>query len=379
MNKKTLNIAMIGHKRVPSREGGVEVVVEELSVRLAQMGHHVTCLNRRGHHVAGEEYDAYVGKSYKGVRLLNVPTINRRGFAAATASFFGALIAAFGRYDVVHFHAEGPCAVMWIPKLFGKRCIATIHGLDHKRQKWGYFASRYIMKGERCAVKKADEIIVLSESAQQYFKETYGRETVLIPNGVNKPVRLEPDRIGEKYGLRKDEYILFLGRLVPEKGLEYLINAYKDLHTSKKLVIAGGSSDTKEFEEKVKDMAASDDRIIFTGFVQGRVLSELLSNCYIYVLPSDLEGMPLTLLEAMSYGQCCLVSDIPECVGVIEDKAVTFKKGNVQDLKSQMQALLANPETVEAYRKEASSYVCGKYNWDDVARKTLKLYYGEKM
>nr|WP_026488605.1 glycosyltransferase [Butyrivibrio sp. XBB1001] len=378
MNKKTLNIAMIGHKRVPSREGGVEVVVEELSVRLAQMGHHVTCLNRRGHHVAGEEYDAYVGKSYKGVRLLNVPTINRRGFAAATASFFGALIAAFGRYDVVHFHAEGPCAVMWIPKLFGKRCIATIHGLDHKRQKWGYFASRYIMKGERCAVKKADEIIVLSESAQQYFKETYGRETVLIPNGVNKPVRLEPDRIGEKYGLRKDEYILFLGRLVPEKGLEYLINAYKDLHTSKKLVIAGGSSDTKEFEEKVKDMAASDDRIIFTGFVQGRVLSELLSNCYIYVLPSDLEGMPLTLLEAMSYGQCCLVSDIPECVGVIEDKAVTFKKGNVQDLKSQMQALLANPETVEAYRKEASSYVCGKYNWDDVARKTLKLYYGEK-
>jgi glycosyltransferase involved in cell wall biosynthesis len=369
---------MIGHKRVPSREGGVEVVVEELSVRLAQMGHHVTCLNRRGHHVAGEEYDAYVGKSYKGVRLLNVPTINRRGFAAATASFFGALIAAFGRYDVVHFHAEGPCAVMWIPKLFGKRCIATIHGLDHKRQKWGYFASRYIMKGERCAVKKADEIIVLSESAQQYFKETYGRETVLIPNGVNKPVRLEPDRIGEKYGLRKDEYILFLGRLVPEKGLEYLINAYKDLHTSKKLVIAGGSSDTKEFEEKVKDMAASDDRIIFTGFVQGRVLSELLSNCYIYVLPSDLEGMPLTLLEAMSYGQCCLVSDIPECVGVIENKAVTFKKGNVQDLKSQMQALLANPETVEAYRKEASSYVCGKYNWDDVARKTLKLYYGEK-
>nr|WP_297771220.1 glycosyltransferase family 4 protein [uncultured Butyrivibrio sp.] len=369
---------MIGHKRVPSREGGVEVVVEELSVRLAQMGHHVTCLNRRGHHVAGEEYDAYVGKSYKGVRLLNVPTINRRGFAAATASFFGALIAAFGRYDVVHFHAEGPCAVMWIPKLFGKRCIATIHGLDHKRQKWGYFASRYIMKGERCAVKKADEIIVLSESAQQYFKETYGRDTVLIPNGVNKPVRLEPDRIGEKYGLRKDEYILFLGRLVPEKGLEYLINAYKDLHTSKKLVIAGGSSDTKEFEEKVKDMAASDDRIIFTGFVQGRVLSELLSNCYIYVLPSDLEGMPLTLLEAMSYGQCCLVSDIPECVGVIEDKAVTFKKGNVQDLKSQMQALLANPETVEAYRKEASSYVCGKYNWDDVARKTLKLYYGEK-
>ena len=378
VKNKNLNIAMIGHKRVPSREGGVEVVVEELSVRMAQKGHHVTCLNRRGHHVAGEEYDAYVGGMYKGVKLLNVPTINRKGFAAATASFFGALIAAFGRYDVVHFHAEGPCAAMWVPKLFGKRCIATIHGLDHQRQKWGYFARRYIMKGERCAVRKADEIIVLSRSAQQYFKETYGRDTVLIPNGVNRPVKLEPDRIGQKYGLAKDEYILFLGRLVPEKGLEYLIKAYKDLHTNKKLVIAGGSSDTHDFEERVKDIAADDDRIIFTGFVQGRILSELLSNCYIYVLPSDLEGMPLTLLEAMSYGQCCLVSDIPECLDFIEDKAITFKKGNIQDLKSQLQMLLANPETVAEYRKDASAYVCDRFNWDKVVEETLKLYFGEQ-
>lgn len=378
MNNKKLSIAMIGHKRVPSREGGVEVVVEELSVRLAQKGHRVTCFNRRGHHVAGEEYDAYVGNVYKGVKLLNVPTINKKGFAAATASFFGAVIAAFGRYDVVHFHAEGPCAAMWIPKLFGKRCIATIHGLDHQRQKWGYFARRYIMKGERCAVKKADEIIVLSKSAQQYFKETYGRDTILIPNGVNRPLLLEPDKIGEKYGLAKDEYILFLGRLVPEKGLQYLIKAFKDLRTNKKLVIAGGSSDTHDFEEQIKDLAADDDRIIFTGFVQGRILSELLSNCYVYVLPSDLEGMPLTLLEAMSYGQCCLVSDIPECLDFIGDKAITFKKGNIQDLKSQLQSLLANPETVKAYRQDASAYVCDKFNWDKVVEETLKLYLGEQ-
>lgn len=377
VNNKKLKIAMIGHKRVPSREGGVEVVVEELSVRMAKLGHQVTCFNRRGHHVAGEEYDAYVGNTYKGVRLLNVPTINKKGFAAATASFFGALIAAFGRYDVVHFHAEGPCATMWIPKLFGKRCIATIHGLDHQRQKWGYFARRYIMKGERCAVRKADEIIVLSKSAQKYFKDTYGRDTILIPNGVNRPVRLEPDKIGQKYGLEKDGYILFLGRLVPEKGLEYLIKAFKDLPTDKKLVIAGGSSDTHDFEAKVKDLAKDDDRIIFTGFVQGRLLSELLSNCYLYVLPSDLEGMPLTLLEAMSYGQCCLVSDIPECLDFIGDKAVTFKKGDIQDLKSQMQTLLTNPETVEAYRKDASAYVCDRFNWDDVVEKTLELYYGK--
>ena len=207
---RKLNIAMLGHKRIPSREGGVEVVVEELSVRMAGRGHKVTCINRSGHHVAGEEYDAYVGNIYKGVRLKNVPTINLKGFAAATSSFFGALIAAFGRYDVVHFHAEGPCATMWIPKLMGKRCIATIHGLDHKRQKWGYFASRYIMKGEIRAVKMADEIIVLSQSAQQYFKDTYGRDTVLIPNGVNRPEVHKPQLRVEFYSkiLAQLRYIL---------------------------------------------------------------------------------------------------------------------------------------------------------------------------
>ncbi len=371
---RKLNIAMLGHKRVPSREGGVEVVVEELSVRMASMGHKVTCLNRSGHHVAGEEYDAYVGNIYKGVRLKNVPTINIKGFAAATSSFFGALLAAFGRYDVVHFHAEGPCATMWIPKLFGKRCIATIHGLDHKRQKWGYFAKRYIMKGEMRAVRLADEIIVLSESAQQYFKETYGRDTVLIPNGVNRPVILQPEMIKEKYGIDKDGYILFLGRLVPEKGLEYLIKAFKNIDTDKKLVIAGGSSDMHDYEAYIRELSADDPRIIFTGFVQGRTLDELFSNCYIYVLPSDIEGMPLTLMEAMSYGQCCLVSDIPECLDFIEDKAMTFRKGDIEDLRDKIRYLIQNPDEVARRREGVSGYICNKYNWDRVVEQTLELY-----
>lgn len=375
-NKEKINIAMLGHKRIPSREGGVEVVVEELSVRMAALGHNVTCLNRSGHHVAGEEYDTSVGRLYKGVRLRMVPTLSIRGYAAVSASFFAALVAAFGKYDVVHFHAEGPCASMWIPKLFGKKCIATIHGLDHRRKKWGAFAKRYIMKGERCAVKYADEIIVLSKSAQQYFKETYGRDTLLIPNGVNRPVTVEPTNIDKIYNLQKQEYILYLGRLVPEKGLEYLIKAFKQLDTDKKLVIAGGSSDIKEFEISVKELAKDDPRIIFTGFVQGRILAELLSNTYCYVLPSDLEGMPLTLLEAMSYGQCCLVSDIPECVDVVEDKALSFKKGDVDDLRDKLNELIRNKELVEKYRSGAASYVCSKFDWDKVVEETLKVYRG---
>ena len=220
-----LRIAMLGQKRIPSREGGIEVVVEELSGRMVSMGHDVTCYNRYGHHVSGKEFDHGKLNSYKGIKIKMVPTIEGKGLAAMSSSFFGAVCAAFGHYDVVHFHAEGPCAMMWLPKLMGKRCIATIHGLDHRRAKWGKFASRYIMMGEKTAVRYADEIIVLSKGVRDYFKNVYGRETNYVPNGVNRPSKKEPLQITKEYGLKKDGYLLFLGRLVPEKGLKYLLEA----------------------------------------------------------------------------------------------------------------------------------------------------------
>lgn len=374
VKNKKLRIAVLGHKRIPSREGGIEIVVEELSVRMAKLGHQVTIYNRSGHHVSGKEFDAHRLKEYKGTRMKYVPTIDKKGLAAMSASFFAAVAAAFGRYDVVHFHAEGPCAMLWLPKLFGKRCIATVHGLDHQRAKWGKLASTYIMLGEKCAVKFADEIIVLSEGVQNYFLDTYGRKTRFIPNGVNRPVICEADMIKEKFGLEKDSYILFLGRLVPEKGLRYLVEAFKQVKTDKKLVIAGGSSDTDEFTNELKEMAKGDDRILFTGFVQGKELDELYSNAYVYTLPSDLEGMPLSLLEAMSYGNCCLVSDIDECASVVKDKAFVFKKSDVVDLKEKLQKACDAKVQVQKYKDEAADYICGKYNWDEVVKETLELY-----
>ena len=263
--------------------------------------------------------------------------------------------------------------MLWLPKLFGKRCIATIHGLDHQRAKWGRFASTYIMLGEKCAARFADEIIVLSKGVQQYFLDTYRRKTVFIPNGVNRPVIREAKMIKEKFGLEKDSYILFLGRLVPEKGLRYLIQAFKEVKTDKKLVIAGGSSDTDAFAE-LQEMAKGDDRILFTGFVQGQELDELYSNAYVYTLPSDLEGMPLSLLEAMSYGNCCLVSDIEECASVVEDKALVFKKADVNDLREKLQTVCEKEDVVQKRKEEAADFICEKYNWDDVVRRTLKLY-----
>ena len=296
---------MLGHKRIPSREGGVEIVVEELSTRMAAEGHAVTCYNRKGHHVSGKEFDTNALSEYKGVKLKNVLTIDKKGLAAMTSSFFAAIKSAFGKYDIIHFHAEGPCAMIWIPKLFGKRCVCTIHGLDHQRAKWTGFARKYILFGEKMAVKFADEMIVLSQGVQEYFLQVYGRKTVFIPNGVNMPECKNADLITSEFGLRKDDYILFLGRIVPEKGLRYLVEAFKQVDTHKKLVIAGGSSDTEDFWNELKDMSQDDERIVFTGFVQGQLLEELYSNAYIYTLPSDLEGMPLSLLEAMSYGNCC--------------------------------------------------------------------------
>lgn len=370
--EKKLRVAMFGQKRL-SREGGIEIVVKELCTRMARDGCQVTCYNRSGHHVSVAEYDEKI--EYEGIRQKSVLTIEKKGLAAVSSSAFAALYSALGKYDVIHIHAEGPAFFAWLPKMFGKRVVVTVHGIDWQREKWkSGFGSKFIRQGEKNAVKYADEIIVLSKGVQDYFKKVYGRETNFIPNGVNRPKLRAAEQISEKFGLSKDSYILFLGRLVPEKGIRYLIEAFKQVKTDKKLVIAGGSSDTDSFERELKDLAKNDERIIFTGFVQGSLLDELYSNAYIYTLPSDLEGMPLSLLEAMSYGNCCLVSDIPECTEVVEDKALIFKKSDVSDLWEKLQDACNHPENVMELKKEAADFICKKYDWDDVVEKTRELY-----
>ena len=371
----SLKVAMIGHKRIPSREGGIEIVVEELSTRMAKKGIEVTCYNRKGKHALDKSQKVEHIKEYKGVKLKSVLTIDMKGLAAMTSSFFGAIKILFSKNNIVHFHAEGPCAMIPIIKFFcKKKIIVTIHGLDWQRAKWGGFATKYIKFGEKMAAKYADEIIVLSENVKKYFKDTYNRETNFIPNGVNKPDIKDANIIKDKINLAKDNYILFLGRLVPEKGIHYLIEAYNKINTNKKLVIAGGSSDTDMYFNELKEKSKDNKNIIFTGFVQGEELEELYSNAYIYVLPSDLEGMPLSLLEAMSYKNCCLTSDIPECKTVMDDNGVTFKKSDVNDLKEKLQYLVDNVDKVNKYKSEAQDYILKKYNWDDVVDKTIELY-----
>lgn len=367
-----MNIAMVGHKRIPSREGGIEIVVEELATRMVKEGYNVVCYNRKGKHVAGVQYDRV--KNYKGVMIKEVFTIDFKGLAAMTSSFFALIRASFGNYNVVHIHAEGPAFFSFLPKLFGKRVIVTIHGLDWNRAKWGNFASWYIKTGEKNAVKFADEIIVLSDGVKDYFWKKYKRETKFIPNGVDKPLIVTADKIKTNWGLDKESYILALSRLTKEKKIDLLIDAYKSINTDRKLVIAGGSSDTEEYVEYLHELASGDDRIIFTGFVQGREMEELYSNAYIYVLPSEIEGMPLSLLEAMSYGNCCLVSDIPENADVVGSNGVIFDTNSKASLVKELNNLLERSEEVCKYKVVASDYICKRYNWDDVVGKTLELY-----
>ncbi len=371
-----MKIAMIGHKRIPSREGGVEIVVEQLSKRLVELGNDVTAYNRSGNHVSGSEFSHEAPDEFCGIKIKTVKTPQNKALNAFVYSFFATVRALFGKYDVIHYHAEGPAAMCFIPKLFKIRTIVTIHGLDWQRSKWGGFATRYLKFGEKTAAKYADEIIVLSHAVQDYFKSEYGRETVYIPNGTEKPCITDSSVIEEKYGLTKNGYILYLGRIVPEKGIHYLIDAYLQAGIKMPLVIAGGASHSQEYFDLLKEKAAG-KTIIFTDFVEGEVLQSLYSNAYIYVLPSDLEGMPISLLEAMSYSNCCLTSNISECTEVCGENAIYFEKSNVESLKNALLDLIQNPDKVQKYKSEASQYILSRYSWAGAAQKTLALYKGE--
>ena len=370
-----MKIAIIGHKRIPSHEGGIEKGVEEHAVRMAALGHQVTVYNRGGHNVFGKEYNGEKLKEYKGVRIVTIPT------AAGTAgvpiySFLATLHAALKRYDCVSYRASGSCAMIPLAKLFGMRVVASLHGIDSKRDKWQGFAVKYLEFGEKMAAKRADVCLVLSHNTKRYIKEKYGTDAVIFANGVDRPVHHEPDIIKENYGLEKDGYILSLGRIVPEKGIQYLIKAFKGLDTDKKLVIAGGI-DKRDYYEALCDMAKEDPRIIFTGYVVGQEICELFSNAHIYVIPSDLEGMANSLLEAMSYGNCCIVSDIPENTEVVGDHGIVFKQGNSEDLRKHLDKLLRSPEIVEAYKKGAAEYILDRYRWDLVVEQMLRVYAGD--
>lgn len=353
-----MRIAMIGPKRVPSREGGVDVVVERLSKLLTKKGHEVTIFVRKKRGYKPPKY-------YEGVRLKKTFTINKKSTDALLYSFFATLKGIFGKYDVLHFHAEGNTFFLWLTKLCKKKVVVTIHGIDWKREKFKGLGSRILLKSEKRIVKYADEIITLCQNDADYFRETYNRETTLIPNGFEKYGLTESSLITEKFGLHHEDYILFLARIVPEKGLHYLIEAYNSIDIPQKLVIAGGDSHSKNYYNEMLKLAKNNKKIIFTGFVEGEILEELFSNAYLYVLPSDVEGMPMSLLEALGHQRICLVSDIRENK-VDELNSYFFEHGNIDSLEKQLINISKNRKEFVPNKKLLS--------WEKVADNTIDTY-----
>lgn len=381
-----MKIAMIGQKTVPfigGKGGGVERHVEELSARLVGMGHEVFAYSRR--YLMPEKI-----QNFKGVKIIYTPSLPTKNLDTITHVLFSTLHAIFRRYDVIHFHGVGPSTVAWIPRLFSPRTrvIVTFHSIDRFHKKWGAFARWYLGHGEWTAVHYPHVTIAVSKSIQQYCRQMYNKETIYIPNGTDLRKSAEAhDNMIQRFGLGKDNYILTVARLIRHKGIHYLIEAYKMLENRHgadpknwpggkilKLAIVGAPSYTDDYLDFLKKLAADSTSIVFVGFQQGETLAQLFANAYLYVHPSEAEGLSITILEAMSYGTCVLVSNIPENLESIDHAGFAFESKNVNDLYEMMVYLMDFPESVKRHGEKCLNFIKKNFNWEDIAQEVAEVY-----
>ncbi len=365
-----MKIAFIGQKGIPAHFGGVEFHVDDLSRRLAGRGHRVSVYVRSW-------YTPRHLTTYEGVRLLHTPTIPTKHLDAALHSFTSSLHALAQDYDIVHYHALGPSFFAWLPRFGGQKIVITIHALDWQRPKWGRGAKAFLKLTERTATYLPHSTIVVSRSLEKYFERKYGRPVHYIPNGVNVPPLSPPCAITESYGLTGNDYLLFLGRLVPEKRVDWLVRAFCKTSSLLQLVIAGDDDGAGGYAEYLRELTAGDPRLLFTGTVGGQVKEELLSNALYYVTPSSMEGLPIALLEAMAHSRCCLVSNIPAHKEIIEaDRdGWLFEWNDFDQFVTTLEALLARSDSYrEALGYEARRKVRELYSWESVTDATERLY-----
>lgn len=381
-----MKIAYIGQKTMPfigGKGGGVERHVEELAVRLVEKGHKVFAYSR--------EYLVDVKiNDYKGVKIYYTPSIPTKNLDTISHVLFSTWHALFQKYDIIHYHGVGPSTVAWIPRLFCRktRVIVTFHSIDRFHKKWGAFARWYLGLGEWTAVHFPHVCIAVSKSIQQYCRQVFKKETVYIPNGTDLRKTAEAmDNKIRRFGLSKDNYILTVARLIKHKGIHYLIEAYKRLEARhgtdpanwpggqfRKLAIAGAPSYTDDYLDYLKKLAAGSPNIVFVGFQQGETLAQLFANAYLYVHPSEAEGLSISIIEAMSYGTCVLVSNIPENLESIDHAGFTFESKNVNDLYEMLVYLLDFPESVKRHGEKGLSFIKKNFNWEDIVSDIEKIY-----
>jgi len=364
-----MKIAIIGQKGIPSKFGGVEKHVEELSVRLAAAGHEVIVYTRKN-------YTPQDLKEYKGVKLVSLPNLGTKHLDAISHTFNACLDVIFRRkVDIVHFHSIGPSSLIWLVKLFkpGTPVVATFHTQCYFHKKWNTFARLYLKFGEYVCCRLANKTITVSKTLKEYARQKYGIDAVYIPNGVPRAIKLKAELI-KKWGLDEKNYILSVSRLVKHKGIHHLIKAYLGLATDKKLVIVGDHAYTDDYTSQLKELAAGHPNIVFTGNQNGAALQELFSNAAIFVQPSESEGLSIALLEAISFGLPVLVSDIPENKEVVQDYGYYFKVNDSQDLKLKLPHVLHEKEESGRFADKALTRILDEYDWEKITENVIKIY-----
>jgi glycosyltransferase involved in cell wall biosynthesis len=359
-----LKIAFIGQKGIPATYGGIENFTEEVSLRLAKKGHRVTVYCR-------PHYTSWEG-SYRGVDLKKIKSIKTKHLDALSHTFLCSLDSLKNNFDIICYQALGPSSLCFVPRFLGKTKVFTlIHSLDWKREKWGRLAQFLIRMAEYPSILFPHKVAVVSDALKSYFEEKFNVRVEKITPGIKPAKFREPDRIKE-FGLERDKYILFLGRLVPEKGCHYLLEAFQNLDTDFKLFIGGDGCFSDEYLKKLHQKKS--DRIIFGGYVDEKLKEELFSSTYLFVLPSEMEGLPHTVLEALSYGKCVLASDIPENREASGPWGINFKNKDVFDLKEKLRLLLARKDLVNSKNKERMEYIGKNYSWDKTADDLEKIF-----
>jgi len=368
-----MKIAMIGQKGIPTQFGGIERHVEALAVRLGKRGHEVTVYTRSWYAPAKRRFA-------KGVSTVATPTINSKHLDAIVHTFSSTVHAIRNGAEVIHYHGVGPSLLSWIPRVFapGVKVVSTFHCVDRNHQKWGFVARTMLGLGERAACVFPHQTIAVSKTLQSYGMNRFGGDIVYVPNGIETPGRIGTEVLS-KFGLKKDGYVVMVSRLVKHKGAHHLIEAYQRLQKrgltrGKKLVIVGGSAFTDAYVAQLRAMAAGNSEILFTGYLKGRALEQVFAGAFAVVHPSESEGLPIAVLEAMSYGKTVLASDIPENMECIREHGMSFRNRSVPDLTRKLRVLLDSPEMVASQGAAAKKFVISNYHWDDVARGVERVY-----
>jgi glycosyltransferase involved in cell wall biosynthesis len=361
--RQPLRVAFIGGRGVVSKYSGIETYYEEVGARLAKMGHEVTVYCRNHFTPPLEEF--------LGMKLVRLPTIRSKHLETAVHTALSTAHAIAQNYDIVHYHTLGPALFSGFPRWFGKKTIVTVQGLDWQRRKWGPLASLVLRLGERASVRLPNRTMVVSKTLRRRYRREHCVATSYVPNGAALRVAREPRRIFD-WGLEPGNYILFLGRFSPEKGCHLLVDAYEQLTTDVKLVMAGASSYCDDYSRKLRTHASDQIRIL--DWVSGETLDELLTNAMLFVLPSDMEGLSLALLEAMGAGLCVVASDVPENRELVRDAGYTFRQGDAADLADRLRFLIANPAVREAAGRAAKARIQEHYLWAKIAKDIERNY-----